>query len=166
MASASTLVQTFGTHGDALVLYARQWLDRAAAEDVVQEVFTHLLERRRHDASPALVYASVRNAAISVARSSQARRRRERAVAGHESALFDSPDDRLDARHAADALATLPPMQREAVVLRIWGQLGFEAIAEILGCSVSTAHGHFRSALIALRHQLERPCPNPPPTRS
>ena len=39
----ATLGGWFDAYGAALVLYARQWLDRGAAEDVVQDVFVRLM---------------------------------------------------------------------------------------------------------------------------
>ena len=66
----------FQAHAGSLVLYAQQWLDRAAAEDVVQGAFVRLMAQGRlPDTVEAYLYRAVRNAAISRLR---ARKRRHR----------------------------------------------------------------------------------------
>ena len=57
----------FDAHAASLILYARQWLDRSAAEDAVQEVFLRLLALRGREPANvrAWLFASVRNEAIS-----------------------------------------------------------------------------------------------------
>ena len=51
-----------------LALFARQWLDAAAAEDVVQDALIALMSERRPPEKPlAWMYRAVRNAAIDVA---------------------------------------------------------------------------------------------------
>jgi RNA polymerase sigma-70 factor (ECF subfamily) len=44
------------------------------------------------------------------------------------------------------------------VVARTWGGLGFEQIAELVGCSTSTAHRRYVAGLAALRERLEDAC--------
>jgi RNA polymerase sigma-70 factor (ECF subfamily) len=78
------LAELVNRHAAALVLYARQWLDRQSAEDVVQEVFVRLMSQPGRE-TPANVRAwlfhATRNAAIGTARSLWRRGRREREVA-------------------------------------------------------------------------------------
>ena len=145
-----------------LVLYARQWLDAVTAEDVVQEALVALLSQRQPpDNAVAWMYRAVRNAAIDAARSTARRRRREEVVARSRGAWLEAGSDSLlDAETAEDALRQLAPDYRQVVVLRIWGELGFAEIAEILELSVSTVHGRYVSALSQLRIALEKPCQN------
>ena len=146
----------------ALGLYARQWVDAATAEDVVQEALTALLGEPSSPANPVgWIYRVVRNAAIDAARSASRRRWRERAVAAERREWFEArPDAMLDAKVAEQALSELSAEHREVVVLRIWGQLGFAEIAEVMQIAVSTAHDRYGSALKELRHRLEKPCEN------
>jgi RNA polymerase sigma-70 factor (ECF subfamily) len=146
----------------ALVLYARQWLDRAAAEDVVQESLIAMLTERQPPEKPvAWMFRAVRNAAIDAARATSRRRRREQLVAESRDRWLESrPDALLDAEVAQHALRQLEPEYRHVVVLRIWGELGFAEIAEIMQTSVSTAHGRYGAALKQLRLALEKPCKN------
>src|SRR5436309_701519 len=103
---------------DALVLYARQWLDFASAEDAVQEALVALLAERAAPADPvAWMYRAVRNASIDRARATSRRRRREQTVASDRREWFDAqPAALIDAEAAQQALAKLEPEQREIVV--------------------------------------------------
>ena len=146
----------------ALGLYARQWVDAATAEDVLQEALTALLCEQSSPANPiAWMYRAVRNAAIDAGRAAARRRWRERAVAAERREWFDSRADALvDAQIAEQALKQLSVEHREIVVLRIWGQLGFAEIAEVMQIGVSTAHDRYGSALKQLRVALEKSCKN------
>lgn len=53
------------------------------------------------------------------------------------------------------ALSTLPPAQREVVVLKVQYGFKFYEIAEIAGCPVSTVKSRLYAALAALRECLE-----------
>jgi RNA polymerase sigma-70 factor (ECF subfamily) len=147
-------------HGGPLVLYAQQFC--ATPEDVVQEAFLRLVQE------PALpenvigwLYRVVRNEAISTSRSASRRSRREAAVARRGEAWFDaSPGDGLDAAAATAALEQLPLDEREVIVARLWGGLSLEQVADLAGCSVSTAHRRYQAGLAALRQKLARENPH------
>ena len=143
----------FEAHANAMVLYARQFLDAAAAEDVVQDVFLRLMGQRRPPANvKAWLYRSVRNAAINRMRSQRRRSRHEQRKASVRAGWFESRvDDLVDAKAAQEALATLPPEQREIVVLRIWAQLTLQDIAQTVHAPVSTVHSRYKAALTAVR---------------
>lgn len=64
--------------------------------------------------------------------------------AGHASA----PEDRL---LVLAALGTLPPKSRAVVVLRYWGDLSVEQVAEVLGCSAGNVKSQSARALDKLR---------------
>jgi RNA polymerase sigma-70 factor (ECF subfamily) len=147
-------------HAASLVLYARQWLDRAAAEDVVQEALVSLLTQRTPPDDPvAWMFRAVRNEAIDSARSASRRKKREESVARTRQDLFHASSDSLmDARVAEGALKRLPIDLAEIVVLRIWSELGFAQIAGILKLSQSTVHDRYVAALAQLRGALEQSC--------
>src|SRR2546425_1230191 len=108
----ANLAAWFDAHAAAMVLYARNWLDAAGAEDVVQDVFIRLMALPQPPASvKAWLYVATRNAAIGAARSSPRRQRRERTIAGLAGErLFErDPADPIDAADAEAALARLPP---------------------------------------------------------
>jgi len=130
----------------------------ADAEDAVHQAFLDLLRARRAlaNAEDPRAYAIVaaRNAAAKAA----TRRGRTESVA-----LEDSPepagepeaadpgerDERLERE-----LRALPAEQREALALRIEGELTFEAIGAALGVSPNTAASRVRYALERLRSKL------------
>lgn len=149
-------------HGPALVLYARQWC--AAPEDVVQNAMLKLivLSQEPRDVV-AWLYRVVRNGAIDAGRSERRRQRHESAVARPDHWFVESDVNGIDAARAVAALQRLPEEQREVIVARLWGDLSFEQIAELAGCSSSTAFRHFSAAIAALREELHLPCPNPSP---
>jgi len=158
---AEELTQTVAEWVASLVLYARQWLDVATAEDAVQDAVTALLAQQRPPRNPkAWMYRAVRNAAIDAVRVTGRRQRRERLVAQTRREWFvPASDVMLDAQTAEHSLQRLSPDLREVVVLRIWGDLGFTEIAEVMQHGVSTVHDRYKTALRELRASLEQPCP-------
>jgi RNA polymerase sigma-70 factor (ECF subfamily) len=144
----------------ALVLYARQWIDGAEADDAVQEALMALMAQPSPPRNPkAWMYRAVRNAAIDAARATERRRRREQSAAMARGEWFvPDRDAMVDAKAAEQALRELNPEHREVVVLRIWGDLAFAEIAELLQLGVSTVHDRYKTALRQLRSALEQPC--------
>ncbi|MGH7176505.1 MAG: RNA polymerase sigma factor [Tepidisphaeraceae bacterium] len=157
MIDSATVTGWFEAHAARLVLYARQWLSDASAQDVVQDVFARLISQsRRPDDARAWLYRSVRNAAISESRSWFRRRKREQAVASKRGEWFEAGvDDLIDASTAQATLESLPPEQREIVVLRIWSQLSWQQIAEVTGSRISTVFDRYKSALGAMKQKME-----------
>ena len=62
-----------------------------------------------------------------------------------------APEDRIV---VLDALATLPPRSRAAVILRYWADLNVEQAAAVLGCSPGTVKSQTSRALSRLREAL------------
>jgi RNA polymerase sigma-70 factor (ECF subfamily) len=158
---ATDVARLIDAHAAPLVLYARQWCD--APEDVVQEAFLKLV---RQGSTPqdaiAWLYRVVRNGALDAAKTARRRQRRESAAAHPVRWFRESEVDGLDAKTAVDALQALPAEQREVIVARHWGDLSFEQIAEVAGCSASTAFRRYTAGVEALRRQLGVSCPNHP----
>lgn len=152
--SAETLGRLIDTHTTALELYAAQWSDTPS--DVVQEAFVELIRQKAApDRLVPWLFRVVRHRAINTARSA-CRRNHHEAMAGAMRAWwFEAPQETaVDADVAAEALESLPETQREVVVTRIWGDLPFEQIAELVGVSTSTAHRRYETALATLRERL------------
>jgi len=148
----------FQHHGPKLLLCARQWTRSLAdAEDVVQEAFVRFWRHQRHlPGEPrALLIASIRRAAIDLARKDDRRAAREEFSAEETSRLFESDpagDERVQLIQSA--MARLPEAQREVLVLKIWGELTFDEIARELDIPLNTAASRYRYALAALRQEL------------
>jgi RNA polymerase sigma factor (sigma-70 family) len=151
--------QLFAAHAARLVLYARQWLDRSAAEDVVQEVYLRLLaQRTTPDNLKAWLYRAVRNEAISQQRAVSRRRQREQKSAAAEAWFEPDQTHWLDGAAARAALEALPDVQREVILLRIWGQMTLKEVAQITGSSTSSVFDQYRAGLKALREVLGVTC--------
>jgi RNA polymerase sigma-70 factor (ECF subfamily) len=151
----------------ALVLYARQWC--AVPEDVVQEALLKLVTRRPPPDNPVpWLYRVVRNAAVSAARTERRRQRHEAAAAAQATGWFapGAGADGLDAEAATAALQALRLEEREVIVAHLWGGLTFEQVAELAGCSSSTAHRRYLAGLANLRERLGIACPNRRTNRS
>ncbi len=162
MIAAPQIAEWFDAHAPALLLLARQWLgDRAAAEDVVQDVFVALIDQPRPPGHPrAWLFKAVRNAAVSHARAHGRRAAREHRLAEARPDWFEPRhDDRIDAADAQRALGILPPDQREVIVLRIWAQMTLTEIAQITGDPISTLFTRYRTGLARLKHLMEPSCP-------
>jgi len=139
----------YETHGRALLAYACALLrDASAAEDVLHQVFLNVLRGKASiDGEPAAyLFRAVRNRALNHIRG------QSREADLTDAAWLESPDGSQETSLALQsALGTLPPEQREVVVLRIWGQLTFEEAAAVIGVSPNTAASRYRYGLAKLR---------------
>jgi RNA polymerase sigma factor (sigma-70 family) len=150
---ANSLGRLYREHAPALRLYARQWPE--GGEDLVQDAFVKLAQQSPAPAQPLpWLYCVIRNRAFAVHRAAHRRRGREGAASIRE-AWFASADDHLDAQHAAQLLAGLTLELREVMVARVWGGLTFEEIAQLVGCSLPTAHRRYQTGLAELRTRLD-----------
>jgi RNA polymerase sigma-70 factor (ECF subfamily) len=157
--SPSDLARLIDAQAAPLVLYARQWCD--TPEDVVQDAFFKLVRQRRPPLDAvAWLYRVVRNGALDAGKMTRRRRRRESAVARPVKWFVEREVDGLDAASAVAALQGLPPEQREVIVARHWGGLNFEQIAEVMGCSASSAFRRYTAGVEGLRKHLGVSCPN------
>jgi len=142
-------------HADRLLLYATTLLgDRAAAEDALQNVFVRLLAA---DALPDVdspgpyLFRAVRNESLNALRSRRAGPVR----------LFETAADPRDtaeradwARRVENLLPVLPDEEREAVVLKIWGDLSIPEAAAVAGVSEKAFEHRYYRGLAALKEKL------------
>jgi len=144
----------------AMTLYARQWIEASTADDLVQEALTKLFGQPSRPRDPvAWMFRAVRNAAIDASRSNASRRRRERAVAESRREWFEhTGEDLIDAKTAEQAMTALPAEDRQIVILRVWGDLGWSQIADLMNLGLATVHDRYTAALTRLRAALEKPC--------
>src|SRR5690242_3378862 len=139
-------VRVLDRHGPALLLYARQWCD--TPEDVVQEAFLKLVSLRQPPrAVVPFLYRVVRNAALDARKAARRRQKRESATARPIRWFVEPEIEGLDAAAAVAALQRLPDEEREVIVARLWGGLRFEDIAEVAGCSASTAFRRYNAGI-------------------
>lgn len=106
-------------------------------------------------------YTTVRRRAMNLARAEGRRAKHHRQAGEHRESWFLPADSDLDDRIDYESLlAQLPPTEREIVVARIWGELTFAQIADLVDQPLSTVHRRYQQALAELArmiNQLEQP---------
>ncbi len=153
------VARLFHAEAASLVRLARFFVDdRDAAEDLVQEAFIRLARsvHRVHD--PGAVPAYLRSIVLNLARDHN---RRGLVSLRHRPTADSTPTDvtehvelREDQRRVIRALRTLPPGQRNCLVLRYYLDLSNPEIARTLGVSVNTVKTQLRRGMAALAEQL------------
>lgn len=136
-----------------MVLYGRALgLGHAEAEDVLHDAFRALLDLESPPRQPhSYLVRAFRNRALNHRRSLFRRIVREfESKRWFEADASPTPSE----DHAMEALADLPPDQREVIVLKIWHAMTFEAIGDVLGISPNTAAGRYRYGLQKLRSRM------------
>jgi RNA polymerase sigma-70 factor, ECF subfamily len=138
--------------GPGLLAFATSLLgDRAAAEDVLHQVFLKLLGMNSfpEEARPYL-FKAVRNRALNTMRNGA------RMTPIEDQEWLIKPAGIVEAGLEVErALRALPSEQREVVVMRVWGEMRFEEIATVLEISVNTAASRYRYGLSKMRERLK-----------
>lgn len=137
--------------------------DAHLARDVAQTVFADLARKARHlrpdTVLPGWLYRAACLAAAKVNRGNQRRTQRER-QAMHLASLQTEPEPpaAVDALLAQldDALATLGPADRDAVVLRYFSRQSLAAVGAALGVNEDAARKRVSRAVDKLRAWFER----------
>ena len=159
--ASDAVTEIYTTHYNQLVRLAVMLVhDVQTAEEVVQDAFEamHMAWRRLRDREKALSY--LRQAIVN----------RSRSVLRHRKVVELHPPkpapDEQSAEHAAltliersavtSALRTLPGRQREAVVLRYYGDFSEADIATAMGISRGAVKSHTARAMAALKTILEQ----------
>lgn len=154
-----TLADLYRDHRVRLVRLAVLLVDDpATAEDVVQEAFAGLHRNWTGLRDEAAAVGYLRTAVVNGSRSVLRRRRTAREYVPPHQVNARSAESlaMLSAEHQAvvDALATLPPRQREVLVLRYYGGLSEAEIADATGISRGTVKSTASRALDAVSHVL------------
>jgi len=143
----------FDRVGRALVLAGA---DRDLARDATQEAFTRALRRwrkvREMDRPDGWVYVVAMNQLRDHWRRTE--RRKERAPGRNDGALDNTGAlaTRLSVR---EAIALLPPRQRQAVVLRYLADLSIADVADAMGCAPGTVKATLHQAMQTMRVELD-----------
>ena len=154
-------------HAPAIARYVTRRIGRDAAEDVVAETFLAAFrqragytdEGRGRDCLPWLYGIATRLAHRHWR--SETRQLRLLARTGADP-VTESFADRVDAAvsagavkpRLADALASLPKAQRDALLLLVWADLSYEQIAVATGAPLGTVQSRISRARQRLRKQL------------
>jgi RNA polymerase sigma-70 factor (ECF subfamily) len=152
-----TLQEAFDQYHQGVYSFAYRLTGRAdVAEDIAQECFLALIRApRRYDPSrgsmKAYLFSAARNLALKQFRDGRA----EQAMDGSEDLPAVDPRTSLDASFAvATAVARLPQLQREALVLFQYEGVTLEEIAQIVGADVGTVKSRLHRARERLRRAL------------
>lgn len=143
-------------HAPKLLLFARQQTrSEADAQDVVQDAVVECWHQQTNGNPPAagLVFATIRRRAIDLGRKSDRRAGRESAASGEFAGVwFDGGvEERERSRLIQIAMSQLPDKYREVVTLKVWGELTFAEIAEMLAIPANTVASRYRYGLAELR---------------
>lgn len=140
--------------------------DREAASDLMQETFTRVWTMARmFDPRRGTFKGWLFTIALNVTRNERTKKRYRVLHVGEESAERAAPgEERPDAllaraetrRRVAAAMAGLPPLLREVVVMKVHQQLKFSEIAEITRTPEGTLKARFHRAVQELKERLGR----------
>lgn len=153
--------QLYDSCAAEVILYGRALgLSHAESEDVLHDTFRALLVLDSVPREPRYyLIRTFRNRALNHRRSLWRRLARElESSRWFERDASETPVERA----AVEALRQLPDEQREVIVLKLWHNLTFEAVAELLEVSPNTAAGRYRYGLQKLRSALRNLDPSHP----
>jgi RNA polymerase sigma-70 factor (ECF subfamily) len=136
----------------ALALYVG---DRAVAEELAQEALIRLCQHWPRVSGSPSPRAWLHGIAMNLARSWWRRWYAERRALSRHGAAADHADpDGADVVAVRQAVATLPPRQRQALVLRHYADLAVHDVAAQMGCAEGTVKALTSQAIDSLRQQL------------
>jgi RNA polymerase sigma-70 factor, ECF subfamily len=153
-----SMEQLYREAAPALLAYFRNQSGLAgAAEDLLQDTFVRALKHRdRLEAAVshrAYLFGIARHVGLDALR----RRQPDGETAELPSVPEVPPDERLESMRAA--IAALPLLQREALLLKLQQDLSYEEIAEVLDIPVGTVRSRLHHAVLRLRQVLNPPMP-------
>jgi RNA polymerase sigma-70 factor (ECF subfamily) len=146
----------FHEHKDAVYRFAwRMCGSPVVAEDIAQEVFLTLL-RQPGRFDPAR--GALRSFLLAIARNLALKRWRDDSRLDVLEDQFAAPAVDLEGREAADAVsaavASLPPLQREVLILAQYEELSLEEIARAVDAEIGTVKSRLHRARENLKQML------------
>ena len=154
------IVHLYRRHRMALVRLARLLVDdQATAEDIVQDAFAGMYRNVNRVRDPSAALAYLRTAVVNGSRSTLRRRRTARghlrvAEPDHAEAADTPVVVAEEHRAVLAAVRTLPPRQREVLVLRYWSGLTETEIADAMGISAGGVRSQASRAMDKLEEIL------------
>ena len=124
------------------------------AEDIVQEVFIRIWERKLKISSQisldSYLFVAVRNSCISF-------HRKEKSTVGLEKVMYQAEETQVcDLTNIWDAINSLPIQCREVLVLVVFENMKYSEAAEKLGISINTVKTQMRISYRELRKKLSK----------
>ncbi len=156
------LAALYDAHGAGLFAYACVLArSRAEAEDAVQETFARVAARARGLEGvgdvKGYLYAALRNEVFRQRRRWRVWRARDESAGTLRFEAASAPPGEgpaADPAALSRAMAGLPDDQREAVFLKVWQEMTFAEIGELLGVPLDTAASRYRYGIEKLKKSL------------
>ncbi len=144
-----------------LKIVVRMTRDLDAAEDVVQEAFIKAYKRLHLFEGRSSFRSWLYQIAINTARNRFRKYAREVLTSETVDTAVESESENkliaLDMREILQGeIERLPERQKTALQLRIFEDLSFKEIAELMACPYDTAKANYRHALLKLKERLRR----------
>jgi len=143
---------------DLRTLAANLLDDKAAAEDVVHDVFVSLLQVVDKFELRSSLAGYLKTCVANRSRDYVRRRQRQTAAINDAEQVISSGDGPVhlvikseELQKLGSAMSQIPYEQREAIVLRLNGQMKFKTIAKLQKVSIKTAHSRYRAGLDGLK---------------
>ncbi|MDT8302893.1 MAG: RNA polymerase sigma factor [Sedimentisphaerales bacterium] len=143
---------------DLRTLAANLLDDKAAAEDVVHDVFVALLQVVDKFELRSSLAGYLKTCVANRSRDYVRKRQRQTAAVNDAEQVIPSNDGPVhlvikseELQKLSSAMSRIPYEQREAIVLRLHGQMKFRTIAELQNVTIKTAHSRYRAGIEGLR---------------
>jgi RNA polymerase sigma factor (sigma-70 family) len=152
---AETFEELFEREFDSVYGYLARRVGPELGRDLASETFTRAFAaRKRYDPARGEARPWLYGIASNLLRRHyRDEERRLRALAQLEARREDTPPEEPRLAHA---LATLPPEERDALLLFAWADLGYAEIATVLEVPVGTVRSRLHRARAHVRAALER----------
>jgi RNA polymerase sigma-70 factor (ECF subfamily) len=160
---ATALARVYEKYREDLLRLAASMLgDVSAAEDIVQDVFVRFAASARTFRLTGTLKGFLATCVANASRNRLKAGRRRQTSELHESAALtpdsDGPERWVirseEFRRVGEAIADLPPEQREVVSMHLYGEMPFREIADWQQTSIKTAQSRYRYGLNKLRALL------------
>lgn len=161
-----TFEMIFNQYYHPLVQYGNTFMkDLDEAEDVVQQVFVSVWEKREsteiHTSLRALLYKAVHNACLNRIKQQKVRRDyvQSEVHVRQEASAFDHLQEKELKQKIEDAVSLLPEQCAKIFRMSRFEQLKYQEIADQLGLSVKTVENQMGKALKLMRESLKEYLP-------
>jgi len=160
--SKDAFCRIYEKYRDDLLRLAMSLLNEAGiAEDIVHDVFTSFIRTSKQFQLTGSLKGYLATCVANRARNVNRAHRQQTARLDVTRLVWpssDRPDEWIisteEFGRLSDALAQLPPDQRETVILHVQGGMKFRELAKLQNVSIKTAHSRYRLGLDKLRSLL------------
>jgi RNA polymerase sigma factor (sigma-70 family) len=163
---AARVIRWIGEYGNTLLPLARAFaLDRDEAEDILQEAWIVALRKGHAVRDPEMVGAWLRRVVLNVGRTRARNRLRRASLRARwlSPSPTVSPPNTLEEERLRQrlwrAVAALPELQQQVVILRVVEQMSTKEASEALNRVEGTIKASLHRALAKLRSELGRSLP-------